>query len=321
MLHRTLSALGRRTITSAPSRCLSTRAFPYKFATISVTGRIVVPAAAPRPANAADRVLPAEAVAAMANLAAAAATPLNATSAESEFDLDNEDQLSERELAALDATAASGIDTDGNSAEPNLSWFVDPLPTDLTPLWMRKLSEGTAAAAPPAPGALVDGAHEPARGDDLVPHLGVVTTPAHLATLLEHAGCEDVRVLDVRGRCDVADTFVLSTAASSALLTRATGDVYAAIKRAMHAAGLTSRVAELVGVDGLDASEPDWAVLDIGRVFVHVFTPEGRVKYDLDRLWGVSEEEAMKDLEALVAENESSDLAYASSPSRAELKW
>ncbi|KAI9217083.1 hypothetical protein BC828DRAFT_408829 [Blastocladiella britannica] len=158
------------------------------------------------------------------------------------------------------------------------------------PLWMRKLSERLSEE--------IAYSAWTTRGDELVPHLGVLTTPALLVSLLEYTECEDVRSGPV-GRS-------LRFEATSSI-------VYKKFKQAMHAAGLTSRVPELMAVDGLRTADREWVVLDFDRVFVHMFTPEGRAKYDLDSLWGVSEEEAIKDLEALVAENESSDLAYASS--------
>jgi len=37
------------------------------------------------------------------------------------------------------------------------------------------------------------------------------------------------------------------------------------------------------GVEGMRGSR--WILLDYGSVVVHIFTPEGRLLYDLERIW------------------------------------
>lgn len=41
-----------------------------------------------------------------------------------------------------------------------------------------------------------------------------------------------------------------------------------------------------LGVEGRDT--PDWVLVDLGDVVVHVMQPESRRFYDLERLWDVS---------------------------------
>ena len=43
-----------------------------------------------------------------------------------------------------------------------------------------------------------------------------------------------------------------------------------------------------------------WELLDFGSIVVHVFTPEARQFYDLERLWADAEEIDLKDI--IVAE-------------------
>ena len=86
---------------------------------------------------------------------------------------------------------------------------------------------------------------------------------------------EDLTVLDVRGRTVIADYFVIATGRSR-VQTRAIAD---AIDEAVKAGGL--RVARTEGyVDG------GWILLDLASVVVHVFTPDQRTFYNLERLWG-----------------------------------
>jgi ribosome-associated protein len=89
---------------------------------------------------------------------------------------------------------------------------------------------------------------------------------------------EDVVTLELGGRTIVADAFVVVTGRSK-VQTRAIAD--AIIEAARHAG---SQVARTEGyVDG------GWILIDLGTVVVHVFMPEQRAFYNLERLWGAPE--------------------------------
>ncbi|MDR7482844.1 MAG: ribosome silencing factor [Armatimonadota bacterium] len=84
---------------------------------------------------------------------------------------------------------------------------------------------------------------------------------------------EDVVVLDLRGQTLVTDYFVICTGTSRVQL-RA---IVEAITEALAAPGLPLQ-------EGDEASQ--WVLLDYGDVVVHVFGPETRAFYRLERLWG-----------------------------------
>jgi len=86
---------------------------------------------------------------------------------------------------------------------------------------------------------------------------------------------EDITVLDLDGRTIVADAFVVVTG-RSVIQTRSIAD---AIAEAVRAAGL--HVARTEGY-----ADGGWILIDLGTVVVHVFTPEQRAFYNLERLWG-----------------------------------
>ncbi|HEX3465096.1 MAG TPA: ribosome silencing factor [Candidatus Elarobacter sp.] len=90
----------------------------------------------------------------------------------------------------------------------------------------------------------------------------------------EDKKAEDVAILDLTGRTIVADTFVVVTG-RSVIQTRSIAD---AIVDAAEAAGLRARV------EG--HADGGWILIDLGNVVVHVFTPEQRQFYNLERLWG-----------------------------------
>lgn len=86
---------------------------------------------------------------------------------------------------------------------------------------------------------------------------------------------ENIAVLDLDGRTIVADTFLIVTGRSS-VQTRAIAD---AIIEKAKASG--SGVARTEGY-----SDGNWILIDLGSVVAHIFTPESRAFYNLERLWG-----------------------------------
>jgi ribosome-associated protein len=86
---------------------------------------------------------------------------------------------------------------------------------------------------------------------------------------------EDVLLLDLRARSDVCDFFVICTGRSD-MQVRA---IAKAIREGLADEGLTP-----LHVEGLRESR--WVLLDYVDVVVHVFLPEARQYYLLERLWG-----------------------------------
>jgi ribosome-associated protein len=84
----------------------------------------------------------------------------------------------------------------------------------------------------------------------------------------------DFLTLDVSGRTILADTFAIVSGRSK-IQTRAIAD---AIAQAAEKSGRS--VARVEGhADG------GWVLIDLGDLIVHVFTPEQRTFYNLERLW------------------------------------
>ena len=102
---------------------------------------------------------------------------------------------------------------------------------------------------------------------------------ACLATCLEAATdkkAEDVTILDLRGLSDVTDAFVICHGSTE----RQTAAISDAIEQ---------RLKETHGrrpghVEGKRSGE--WILMDYLDFVVHVFTPETRSYYGLERLWG-----------------------------------
>lgn len=85
---------------------------------------------------------------------------------------------------------------------------------------------------------------------------------------------EDVVILDLRGLSDVCDFFVIASGQADVQVK--------AIARAVTE-GLRDAGQSPAGAEGLESGR--WALLDYFDVVVHVFKPEVRDYYQIERLW------------------------------------
>ncbi len=84
----------------------------------------------------------------------------------------------------------------------------------------------------------------------------------------------DIVLLDARGVCSFADYFVICSGESARQLKSIQDEIEHALKsegvRPVHFEGTT---------------DSGWMLLDYGDVIVHIFAPEERQFYKLDKLW------------------------------------
>ncbi len=101
---------------------------------------------------------------------------------------------------------------------------------------------------------------------------------AELLTLVETSldddKAEDVVVIDLAGKTDIADFMVIANGGSR----RQVGAMADHIRRKIKSTGLRG-----VKAEGLDNC--DWVLIDAGDVIVHLFRPEVRDFYNLDKMW------------------------------------
>ncbi len=81
-------------------------------------------------------------------------------------------------------------------------------------------------------------------------------------------------VLDMRKLTSYADTFIILSGRSD----RQVRSIADAVIQALRSDG-----EQPLGVEGLN--EGNWVLIDCNDAIVHVFDPETREKYDLERLW------------------------------------
>lgn len=85
----------------------------------------------------------------------------------------------------------------------------------------------------------------------------------------------DIVILDLGALTTIADYFVICSGQSER-------QVQAVAEAILEAAEKDGRSA--FGIEGLAAAR--WVLVDFGDVIVHVFTPDERAYYRLERLWG-----------------------------------
>jgi ribosome-associated protein len=85
---------------------------------------------------------------------------------------------------------------------------------------------------------------------------------------------EDVVALDVRELSSIADVFIVATGRSDRQVRAIADSIETAAKRA----GVPP-----LGIEG--HAEGRWVLIDLDDVIVHVFTPQMRAHYDIERLW------------------------------------
>lgn len=92
---------------------------------------------------------------------------------------------------------------------------------------------------------------------------------------LEDDKAEDLLVFDLDGKSTIADTMIIASGRSGRHVAALADRVLRAIK------GLGGKRAQ---VEGQQAG--DWVLIDTGDLIVHIFRPEVRAFYNLERIWG-----------------------------------
>ena len=96
-----------------------------------------------------------------------------------------------------------------------------------------------------------------------------------ILTALDDLKAEDVISIDLHGKTTLADVMIIATGRSN-----------------IHVGALAERVIKAVKqtqgaprAEGLQAG--DWVLIDGGDVIVHIFRPEVRQFYNLEKMWGI----------------------------------
>lgn len=142
-----------------------------------------------------------------------------------------------------------------------------PIPAELAPKAPGTPRKKAAIAGPKTPRA----ARKPAaKSPDLLEMMQAVITAS-----LEDDKAEHIVALDLAGRASFADRMVIATGIADRQI-------------AAMATHLITKLAEIgvkrVRVEG--ANGADWVLVDAGDIVIHLFKPDARNMYALEKMWG-----------------------------------
>ena len=103
-------------------------------------------------------------------------------------------------------------------------------------------------------------------------------SPEQLLELIEQSLDDDKAIdivsIDLTGKSSIADAMVVASGAS----VRQVGAMADHLREKLKAAGIKG-----ISIEGLENC--DWVLIDSGDVIVHLFRPEVRDFYNLEKLW------------------------------------
>jgi ribosome-associated protein len=92
---------------------------------------------------------------------------------------------------------------------------------------------------------------------------------------LDDGKAEDVVVIDLTAKSSIADSMVIATGRSQ----RQVAALAQHLRRALETHGV-----KRLSTEG--EKQGDWVLIDAGDIIVHLFRPEVRAFYNLEKMWG-----------------------------------
>ena len=96
---------------------------------------------------------------------------------------------------------------------------------------------------------------------------------------LDDAKAEDVAVIDLKGKSSIGDFMVIATGRSDRHVSAVADQIQQALKDAGQ---------DRIRMEG--QPQCDWVLIDTGDIIVHVFQPEIRAFYNLEKMWSADRE-------------------------------
>ena len=107
--------------------------------------------------------------------------------------------------------------------------------------------------------------------------LNGLTSDVQLAQILNSLSdikAEDIVQIDLRGKSSIGDYMVIASGRSSRQVTAIANNLVDHLKQKLHCAAR---------IEGKDSH--DWILVDTGDIIVHIFRPEVREFYQLEKMW------------------------------------
>ncbi|MCU0883676.1 MAG: ribosome silencing factor [Beijerinckiaceae bacterium] len=93
---------------------------------------------------------------------------------------------------------------------------------------------------------------------------------------IEEMKAEETIIIDLQGKTSIADHMIITSGRSNRHVGSIADEVVKVLKQAGHPSPRIEGVPHC-----------DWVLVDCGDVIVHVFRPEVRTFYNLEKMWGV----------------------------------
>tara|TARA_X000000950_G_C13910268_1_gene658719 strand:+ start:1160 stop:1546 length:387 start_codon:yes stop_codon:yes gene_type:complete len=97
---------------------------------------------------------------------------------------------------------------------------------------------------------------------------------------LEEFKAQDIVKIDLIGKTSMADSMLIASGTSSRQIRAIAENTVAEIKKSSNVN---------VNIEGL--SQSDWVLIDAGDIIIHLFRPEVREFYNLEKMWQVDSTE------------------------------
>ncbi|MEQ1706412.1 MAG: ribosome silencing factor [Rickettsiales bacterium] len=110
-----------------------------------------------------------------------------------------------------------------------------------------------------------------------IPNLSSAKVEKIVIKTLDTNKAEKIVSIDLSGKSDIADRMVIASGLSSKHVGSLADYVVIALKHAGY---------ESVPTEGKESG--DWVLVDAGDVIVHIFKPEAREHYNLEKMWSVA---------------------------------
>ena len=120
----------------------------------------------------------------------------------------------------------------------------------------------------------LEGARKSAPPAELVSRHGSEDLLAHVLAWLDDAKAENVVTIDIKEKSSIGDYMVIASGRSD----RHVGAVAEQVQRRLKEEGFGR-----ARIEG--QPQCDWVLIDIGDIIVHVFRPEVREFYNLEKMW------------------------------------
>lgn len=96
---------------------------------------------------------------------------------------------------------------------------------------------------------------------------------------LEDSKAENIIPIDLRGKSVIGDHMVIASGRSHRHVTAVADQLLRALKESGH--GNNAKIEGLAG--------GDWVLIDTGDIIIHIFRPEVREFYNLEKMWQAPE--------------------------------